>query len=450
MAITKSKGTYFTENERVWLESHQLGLAPFTIGQWKGQFKLPEHPSPDDLRPLFAGAPLPRVQHNRVGCYDLTFTASKSVSILLYALTPTSEWKESAQMIAKAATAQIEPLLAKLEVNAGAQGASKLPAQGAAIGYTHFCSNAGKPHAHFHGAAPNLAHTPDGKIGSIANAKVFYDEHGASLAGFHKELDEHFQRNGYQTKRVGKAVEIVGVPAALIAEFSPARAAMDEARQQKGFSGARAADYYARQARRDVPHGPAKSVSEYHLEWSATAKRHGVTRESLRKLEGQPFINDRRVCKYTAFCTARDALKSCTKRYGTFTSAQYRETVYLLGIGRPTTRADLDKEVSRVLSRPKYAGVRRAGPDATDERYTTRSGKKKQAAAQRAYSTDEFDELKAAAGKLTKTVLVKTAAAATKVLRKLNELIDPAPTYFRLDGRDADAFLASHSPTGYL
>jgi len=172
--------------------------------------------------------------------------------------------------------------------------------------------------------------------------------------------------------------------------------------------------------------------------------------ESLRTGEARPLIADRRVRKYVAYCTARDALAACAKKYGTFTPAQYREAVYLLGIGRPTTRAALDREADRVLTRPKYARVRRSGPDAAEERYATRDGEKKRASAEREYVAEAFDELKAAAGKLAKAVLVKTAAAATGVMERIAAWVDPAPTVVRLDGRDGDTFLKAHTPTGYL
>jgi conjugative relaxase-like TrwC/TraI family protein len=450
MAITKSKGNYFTDNERVWMESHQLGVAPFRVGQWDGRARLPDHPTPNDLKPLFAGVGLPRVQHNRVGCYDLTFTASKAVSIVLYALTPPAEWAASARLVARAAVAQTEPLLEKLAVNHGAHGADKLPARGTGVCFPHFLSAAGAPHAHVHIAVPNLAVTPTGKLGSIANAKTIYDGHAADLAAFQKSLDDGLQRQGYKTVRVGKAVEVVGVPAQLIAELSPARAAMDEARQKAGFTGPKAADFYARQARRTVPAAELRSAAEHHADWSAAAKRHGITRESLRTRRTAGPVADRDVRRYSAFCTGRDALKHCTKKYGRFTTAQYREAVYLLGIGRPATKADLDKEVSRVLTRPKCAGVRRTRTAAGEDRYSTRSGEKARRAAERAFSPDAFDQLKASARKLAGTVLVKTAKAATAVLRQLHQWIDPAPVIVRLDGRSAAAFQAAFRPTGYL
>lgn len=449
MAITKSKGRYFTDVERVWEESLQLGRAPYFVGQWTGKFKLPDRPTPEVLRPLFDGAVLPRVQHNRVGCFDVTFTASKSVSVVLYALTPPAGWARSAQLVAKAAAAQVEPLLAGLKVNAGAQGATKVPASGTAAVFPHFRSSAGAPHAHVHFAVPNVAVTADGKAGSIANAKLLYDEHGACRAGFQKDLDDHFQRRGYQTARVGKATEVVGVPAGLLAELSPARAAIEEARRATGFSGARAADFFARQARRDVPPGPEKSVDGYHAEWSSAARRYGVTRESLRIRDGQPLIGDRRVRRYTAYCTARDALKRCTKRHGAFTAAQFREATYLMGIGRPTTRKDLDKEIARVLARPKYAGVHRKGPDAADARYSTRAGARKRQTAEQKYSSLGFDELRGATGTLAKSLLLKVASA-TRAVRALAALKEHAPTVLRIDGREIDSLLSALTPTGYL
>ena len=451
MAITKSKGNYFTEEARVWEESLQIDNPPYYLGQWNGKFQLPERPTPDAFKPLFSGQDLPRIQKNRVGCYDVTFTASKSVSIVLFALTPPSEWKASGEAISKAASAQVSPLLKDLKINAGAQGATKLPAQGVASGFTHFLSHAGKPHAHEHIAIPNVAVAPDGKVGSIANAKMLFDLEGAMRAGFQKSLDDSLQRKGYQTVRVGKAVEVVGIPSKLIEEFSPARAAMNEARRSSKFTGPKAADFFARQARREVPRGESKSIEGHHAAWSSAAKKYGVTRESLRPTgDTPPLINDPRVSSYVAYCTAKDALASCTKKFGTFTAAQFLERVYLKGIGRPTTREDLQKEASEFLSRPKHAGVKKIVLDKGEERFGTDAGFKKQTAAERPFVKDSIEDLKRATGELAKAVLMKTADTAAGILRKITDAIKPSPTITILNARDVERFLAAHKPTPYL
>lgn len=465
-AVTKGSGKYFFLNGRVWREAEETGVTPFFVGKWNHpSYRLPDAPTPQAFRDLAEGHKvLQRVQANRVGCFDLTFTFGKGVSILAYGLTPPDQQKQWTLRLVSITRPEVEKVLSRLEVASGPQGKTRTAAQGIAVGFAHRQSWRGSPHAHIHYAVPNVAATPGGTTKSVANARpAFYEQQAEMRARAQKQLDEVLQRERFVTARDGNMVTLANIPKAMLAELSPARAAMDEARAAHGFSSARAHDFYARQARRDAGARVEKSPAEMHRECAAVAKKYGVTIESLRLPAGQePRISDRNTARFVAYSVAAEALNECVKRYGRFTESQFRERLYTLGIAEPTTLKALDRRATRVLTNPKVAGVHRVLTNDGQVLYTTSRAEQTTRKAERRFERatpradakpgvgDAWGEFVAAAKGLGSAALVATAQAATRVVKRVTEAVNPAPQIREVDATRLPQLVASLTPTPYL
>lgn len=465
-AVTKGSGKYFWENERVWREAREAGVAPFYVGQWRGTYRLPDSPTPQAFRDLAEGHKvLKRVQKNRVGCFDLTFTFDKSVSVLCYGLVPPDRQKQRTEALIAAARPALEQLLRdRLKMASGPQGKTRTTAEGFAVGFAHRQSWMGAPHAHIHFAVPNVVVAADGTAKSIANAReALYEQQAELRARVQKQLDENLQRGRFITTRDGNMVALANIPKEMLAELSPARAAMDEARAAKGFSSARAQDFYARQVRRDAGERVEKSPAEMHRECTAVAKKHGVTIESLRLPAGQePQILDPLTAKFVAFGVGMEAVDQCAKRYGRFTETQFRERMYTLSIGEPTTLKYLDREITRLLTNPKAADIRQVRTKDGQVLYTTdraeRTTRKAEQQFERATPRadakagvgDAWGEFVAAAKGLGSATLVATAQAATRVVKRVTEAVNPAPQIREIDATRLPQLVASLTPTPYF
>ena len=155
-AVTKGSGKYFYDFERVWKETLDTGVVPFWVGKAADLLKLPVQPDPQVIQSLCEGRGyLPHVQANRVGCFDLTISMSKSVSLLAYGLTPPNEWKGWTETFAKIATPEVEKLLANQRINFGRPGAEqgREPGPGGRVSGTARDTR-GSPSGHAHYADP--------------------------------------------------------------------------------------------------------------------------------------------------------------------------------------------------------------------------------------------------------------------------------------------------------
>ena len=453
-AVTKSSGRYFYDFERVWTEARDTGVLPFWVRKDHFSPKLPAQPNPQVVQSLMDGrAFLPRVQANRVGCFDLTVSFSKSVSLLAYGLTPPAQQRSWTDALRKIATPEVETLLANQRINSGQQGKDKQPSQGVAVGFAHSRGYLGQPNAHIHYAIPNVS-AGEKKYGSIANAHEMFEKQGVIRARVQKGVDDFLQSRGIETVREGKKVEIAGVPKELRDELSPARRAMKEAQSQKEFSGPKAQDFYARQARRDAGPRVDRTPQEVHRDCKELAARYGVTLESLTKPKpGPAAARDAATEMLTALRVAKDAAAVCTKKHGSFSADQFQEKLFTLAIGKPTTVQALDTMGKAALNDRSIADIKqRTMPDGTT-RYSTKESKKVERAAERPYQPDTkeaWESLKVAAKGLGSAVFIKTATKATEVAARLTELVRPERKTVSIDASRVPNLIDACKPTPYL
>lgn len=456
VAVTKGSGRYFWDFERVWTETRDAGVRPFWVGQLPSLLNLPAKPNRQLVQALCNGQDyLPRVQANRVGCYDVTVSFSKSVSLLAYGLTPPKEQKAWTETFARVATPEIEKLVNDQRINAGPQGKQKVASQGVAVGFFHREGYRGQEHAHGHFAVINVSMDGQGTVRSIAGVREgLLKKQGVVNARVQKGLDDELQARGFETVRVKKNVELAKVPRELLDELSPARQAMNQAREKKGFSGAKAMDFYARQARKDSGPRVHRTPEEAHRDSTELAKKYGVTLESLKRDPKTPApTRDPASDMSVAYHVAKKAVQSCAKKHGNFTADQFYERLYTLGIGKQTTLAALDGMGKAVLNDRSIADVREKKMKDGTVKYAAPESAKVERAAARAYKGDTkeaWDGLKAAVQGLGAAVLVATAKKATSVVKKLAGMGSSQSQTFTVRPEQIPDLVGRLRPTNYI
>ncbi len=455
-AVAKAGGKYYYENDRIWREAAQIGIAPFFVGKWGGRIAVPQAPTKDFVRDACQGTKyLPRVQKNRVGCYDLTFTFSKSVSIYLHGLTPRSRWAaKSSRLLVDATRPEVERLVANQRANGSAQGKTKVASQGGAIGFVNWESSRKVVHSHVHYCVPNLTATKAGKVKSIANAREMFLDQGVMRARANKRLDDMLQDRGVVTKREGKTVAIAGIPDKMVERLSPSRQAMNLAARKMGFTSPRAQAFYARHARNAAGVRTLGDPDAMNRACRKMARKFGVTARSLERPAGTPPPH-RNIYEAAsvAYDVAKAAVGDLAKKHGTFTAEQFLERVYTRGIGKSTTLDELEKYAGIALGNPKFMGVQKQPqPDGT-VRYSGPASKAshQQAAGQYQSATQEaWKALKDAANGLGKAVLIKTTSELAGVLNRLKEAVNPEAKRLTVHASHLGHFVQQHRPTGRI
>jgi conjugative relaxase-like TrwC/TraI family protein len=378
-AVTKGSGKYFHENDRVWEEARQTGVDPFIVGNFGGRIPVPKDLTPDYVRDLCRGRPLQRVQANRVGCYDVTFTFSKSVSVALFGLTPHHLWADrSTKLLVDATRPEVERLVSDQRANSGAKGARKVESKGAAFGFVHWESSRKVVHGHVHYAIPNVTSPEKGSPKSIAKVREqMYEAQGLMRARANKRLDDMLQDRGFKTVREGKAVAVAGVPKKLVEELSPSRRAMNQAMKKMGFTTPKAQEFYARHARGEAGPRTLGDPAEFNKTCWKLAERHGL--KGFADLKRPAADPARHRDPYQAASTAHDVAASArdwlSKKHGAFTKEQFLERVFTRGIGRDTTFEALDAYANAALKNSKFLGIQKEVQPDGRILYSTPQGK---------------------------------------------------------------------------
>lgn len=446
--VNKSTGKYFFENERVWEETLETGVPPFYVGDSPSQFANDPTALRKRIESACRGLELPRVNANRVGCFDITYSMSKSFSIVIFGLHSPDQWKDWIKPLSEFVKSELDTLVRSQIAKFGAQGRTQTPSQGFAVVFSHWRGFLGQPHGHWHGCIPNWTKTALGEIRSIGNSHLMFERQGESRARFQKHLDDLAQSKGFETKRVGKRVEIARVPESLIYELSPSRRAMAEAKTSKHFDSAKVRDIAAREARRTFPRRETPTPKQAHERVLEAAKHHGVTLESVRgrvthaKSEQHATID--------ALGLAKQARDWCARRYGDFSATQFRERFTTLTIGTPIKLPQVDRVSDLFLRDQELSKLRFVVSPDGQVKFATEESKKQERRADRQFVREAWDGFKIAAKDLGKAVLVSTLVSAAEALKRMKEHLDRPPQIRRIDARDLDSFIARHKPTHYV
>lgn len=234
--------------------------------------------------------------HNRVkvAAWDLVFAAPKSVSVL-WALGDAglreTVWKAHLEAVCHSVEALEKVALAARRRSGGED--RRIACEGMFGGvFLHGLSRAGDPHLHSHVVAPNLVRGEDGAWSALDSGGIFAFARAAGL-GYHSHLRAVLAREtGCRFAPSARGtVGIVGLPEALVEEFSRRQAEVRSALEQWGQSGPRPAQAAAvatragrdparvapeerrdSWARRAGALGPATLSKEEVASWSAMAR----------------------------------------------------------------------------------------------------------------------------------------------------------------------------------
>jgi conjugative relaxase-like TrwC/TraI family protein len=215
---------------------------------------------------------------------DLTFSASKSVSIM--ALVAKDD------RIIAAHDAAVRAAMTWIEANAvatrraGPDGDIEVVQGGKIIAglFRHDTSRALDPQLHSHAVIANMVLNPDGKWTALHNDEIYLTK---MLGGeiYRNELARGLRGLGYEVDRSGKdgIVEIKGVPPALLSLYSKRSEAIEAALAKRGLDDSPENRALAALATR-VAKGGNLDRAALHDHWLSEAKAQGMAPEQLQDL----------------------------------------------------------------------------------------------------------------------------------------------------------------------
>lgn len=217
---------------------------------------------------------------------DLTFSAPKSVSVLFGIGGPgLHERVRAAHDIAVLqAVGYLERNAAAVRRGHGGVIVEQAPAFVAAA-FRHRTSRAGDPQLHTHVLVANVGRGLDGRWSALDGRRLYAHARTASFVYQAVLRGELTRTLGVEWSPVRKGIaEVVGVPLAVIKAFSRRRAEINAAMEERGATGARAAEAAALATRASKSKVDA---GELVAEWRARAAELGFGERELALLVGR-------------------------------------------------------------------------------------------------------------------------------------------------------------------
>src|SRR5215213_2262545 len=223
----------------------------------------------------------------RVGGFDLTFSAPKSVSVLFGV--GDSELRGHVRAAHDAATRATVGYLERsaAAVRRGHGGAVVEEASGlVAAAFRHRTSRAGDPQLHTHVLVANLGRGPDHRWTALDGRRLYAHARAASFVYQAVLRSEMTRTLGLEWLPVRKGIaELVGVPKPVLRSFSRRRMEIEAALEARGTSSPRAAEAAALATRRAKRHGIG--AAELVAGWRERAEEIGWDRGDLERLLGR-------------------------------------------------------------------------------------------------------------------------------------------------------------------
>lgn len=225
---------------------------------------------------------------NHVPCWDFTFSAPKSVSVL-WAMSDQS----GQQTIQQAQQQAVEKTLAFIEdelatTRRGAGGTENERVAGLLVAtFEHGSSRENDPQLHTHCLIHNVVKRQDGGYGTLDSRPLY--RWGKALGALYRaELAQQLQqRLGVGIERDGQAFAIQGVPPDLASEFSKRRGQIVEQLQAVGVADAKVAEKMTLLTR---PHKNLVPRETLFAQWQAVGEAYGFGREQAAQLGSQPNV----------------------------------------------------------------------------------------------------------------------------------------------------------------
>jgi len=300
----------------------RLGLAGAVTREELTRLLEGFHPHTD--RPLIQNAG--REDHQPG--WDLTFSASKSVSVLWSQASP-----EVRRVLQDAHLQAVRSALGYLEETAaftrrGKAGQEREPAELVVATFEHGTSRAQDPQLHTHALVMNVCTRADGTTGTI-ESKPFYRAKMTAGALYRAELAHQLEaRLGLAVERRGPTFEVSEVSSPLIRHFSKRRAEIEEALDAKGHTSAAAAamaTLHTRQAKEHVPR------EQLFREWRETGRAFGWGEREAEALLGEAVRHRPEAELPTALQTTTER---ATEQQSWFTQGQFVRLLAEEGQGR--------------------------------------------------------------------------------------------------------------------
>lgn len=321
---------------------------------------------------LHAGIPLGAQQSrsHRVGGYDVTFSAPKSVSVA-YALLDAGQRAAIEMAHARA----VEAALAVLNDNAayarrgkGGTVLEKVDLTAAAFRHNDARpalhsdgSTFADPNLHTHCVVLNLAKRSDGTVGSI-DGRLLLRWKMAVGAAYHLSLATELQGLGYGITNLGKngTFELLGIPEAVCSYFSARRSHIEEALSEAGLSTADA-PALAAAVTRTSRHGKTRAEDRFQV-WQAKALEQGIdlSTTDLRQQQGpdRPATGDE--LKHRI----RDLPRLLTETEATFDLRKLVAEAYANTVGLQVAPADVQTAIDGLIETGEIVDV---GLDSLDQ-----------------------------------------------------------------------------------
>jgi conjugative relaxase-like TrwC/TraI family protein len=231
----------------------------------------------------------------RIPGWDLTFSASKSVSVL-YALGADGVAKEVAASHDAAVAASLEYLEKHATVSRRRVDGVITAVRGEGLvvaGFRHRTSRAGDPQLHTHALVANVVEHVDGGSGAVHSPVIYRHARTAGFVYQSVLRGELTDRLGVQWGEVHNGyAEIDGVDQRLLEVFSKRRAEIEAALAERGEDSARAAQVAAHRTRSSKEYGVDPQA--LHERWATEAGEVGVDPGTLATLldRGAPQVDD--------------------------------------------------------------------------------------------------------------------------------------------------------------
>ncbi|MFO1459311.1 MAG: MobF family relaxase [Verrucomicrobiota bacterium] len=322
----------------------------FWLGEGAGRMGLSGTILSDVFRRLFRGyAPETgeSLVHNagspmRRAGWDLTWSVPKSVSTL-WSQAPAAVREEIEQLVVAAVQEGVSYLESVGVVSRrGEGGVIRDRASLIFAAFPHSTSRALDPQLHIHTILFNVAMRPDGSTGTIEPKELFRHQHAAD-AIFRAELAAQLERSlGLRAVRVGKAFEILGVDRTLIETFSKRRKEIEALLEERGLSGAKAAEMVAFETRKAKV---AVDRDQLFEEWRRIGLQHGWSGREVSLLLHAPLAS-------RAFEREREGAK-----IGALSALTFHDSHFSL---RDLTRALGDEAQGRGISAREVYSLRDA------------------------------------------------------------------------------------------
>src|SRR3954454_23057283 len=279
------------------VEDYYVGPAE-ARGRWLGvaarELDLNGDVGPEQLRRVLEGLD-PRdgselrtaSSRARVACFDLTFSAPKSVSVLfgLGDEDLRSRVRAAHDLAVREAVGHLERYAAA--VRRGHGGAIVEEATGlVAAAFRHRTSRAGDPQLHTHVLVANLGRGLDGRWSALDGRRLYSHARAASFVYQAVLRGELTRETGVEWAPVRNGIaEIDGVAPTVLRAFSRRRADIEAELERRGASSAAAAQVAALHTRRakDYRVTPERLVPE----WRERAAELGLTCEVIGGLRGR-------------------------------------------------------------------------------------------------------------------------------------------------------------------